>query len=224
MISTDKQGESKPYFKSKTQQYWCHNCRKLFTKIVIDDNLLECVRCRSRMVEEVPYNPSREEENPQNYIPFNTPEHYEEHYEIIQIQTNSYLDEIVEDLLNLDYENEEIERIVNYLLLHDQNKYGNPPASKDSINNLKEKTVSKEMIINFGLENSCSICKDEFMVGNTCINLPCKHYFHKDCILPWLQEHNSCPVCRFELPTDDEDYEKMKKERMNTNSFIQQSN
>ena len=57
------------------------------------------------------------------------------------------------------------------------------------------------------------------------MDLPCNHYFHEECIMPWLNQHDSCPICRFELKTDDDDYEKMKLQRneniINQNSQIQ---
>ena len=188
------------FITSNLLQYWCYNCSRSFAKIFIEGQALECPLCHSSMLEEVTKSSLSP---PQSYIPFNSSMPQER---IVLIErTNSYF----EDLITLDYENDEIERIVNYLLLHEQNKYGSPPASKEIVNKLKEETITKVL----GSENVCSVCKEEFEVGNVILTLPCKHYFHKECISPWLTAHNSCPSCRFELPTDDEDYERMKKER-----------
>ena len=49
----------------------------------------------------------------------------------------------------------------------------------------------------------CVICKEEMREGRDVCEFPCEHLFHWICILPWLRKRNTCPCCRFELPTDD---------------------
>ena len=48
---------------------------------------------------------------------------------------------------------------------------------------------------------TCSVCICDFELGSQGMFLPCGHTFHPDCIKPWLKDHNTCPVCRKELPT-----------------------
>ncbi|XP_062150911.1 E3 ubiquitin-protein ligase RING1-like [Alnus glutinosa] len=49
----------------------------------------------------------------------------------------------------------------------------------------------------------CAVCKDEIVVEEKVRRLPCAHYYHGDCIVPWLSIRNTCPLCRYELPTEE---------------------
>lgn len=94
---------------------------------------------------------------------------------------------------------------------NDPNRYGTPPASKKAIETLPDVPITEEVANSDS--NSCAVCMDDFEVGSQAKQMPCKHLFHSDCLLPWLELHNSCPVCRHELPTDDPDYENRKAGR-----------
>nr|XP_034838189.1 probable E3 ubiquitin-protein ligase RHY1A [Maniola hyperantus] len=42
----------------------------------------------------------------------------------------------------------------------------------------------------------CSICFEVILKNQEVMSLPCTHHFHQSCILPWLQEQQTCPNCR----------------------------
>lgn len=86
---------------------------------------------------------------------------------------------------------------------------GAPPASKAAVESLPSIWIGQK---DFELLLMCAICKDPLSVGELAKQLPCRHSYHADCILPWLISRNSCPLCRYELPTDDPAYEEQRKQ------------
>ena len=49
---------------------------------------------------------------------------------------------------------------------------------------------------------SCSICTEDFVLGEEVRVLPCDHKFHPYCVDPWLLNvSGTCPLCRIDLRT-----------------------
>lgn len=105
-----------------------------------------------------------------------------------------------------------LQQLIQHLAESDSNRYGTPPAAASVIEALPSITISKEHLSTDSAQ--CAVCKDEFELCLRVTQMPCKHLYHANCILPWLAQHNSCPVCRFELPTDDPDYEQLRTRRI----------
>jgi len=86
-----------------------------------------------------------------------------------------------------------------------------PPASKEVVAKLPVIILEEEILAKLGKDAQCAICRENLVVSDKMQELPCKHTFHPPCLKPWLDEHNSCPICRHELQTDDHAYENWKE-------------
>lgn len=65
--------------------------------------------------------------------------------------------------------------------------------------------------------DSCTICQDRILMGQTIIRLPCDHVFHAtsdecDGVEEWLKRMNACPLCKQECQS-----------QANSNGFLEKS-
>lgn len=209
--------------------YWCHVCKQEVSATETDAELL-CAECQSPFVEEI----EATEDHPRNFVP------YRPASSIANILTDLILSPAVRSIRYLAAGNRaglqgvpdtSLDQIIHQIMMNDPNRYGPPPASQHSLSNLPKVIITPHTVQHLGTYITpvdecgekigeprrvldCSVCKDEFGVGEEATQMPCEHIFHQDCLLPWLKQHNSCPVCRYELPTDDPDYEQ--RRRVNT--------
>ncbi|KAI3977315.1 hypothetical protein MKX01_000228 [Papaver californicum] len=99
-------------------------------------------------------------------------------------------------------DNNEINMVVALSLDACENK--KVGASRCAIDGLKRERYSYESgadnpAKNNSDTNTCVVCMDKFEAGTLVTYMPCSHIFHEVCLVPWLQENNSCPLCRLEI-------------------------
>ncbi|MFS7931868.1 putative transcription factor C2H2 family [Helianthus anomalus] len=86
------------------------------------------------------------------------------------------------------------------------------PTSKSAINSIPTVTITPALLHTDPII-LCAICKDQFVINDVTKQLPCKHMYHPDCIIPWLINNNSCPVCRFQMPKEAGDVKAKRRTR-----------
>jgi hypothetical protein len=77
-----------------------------------------------------------------------------------------------------------------------------PPTARTLSRNLKRFKMNEKYCkkVKNKLEYPiCSVCISDVQKDDETILLPCGHMYHSKCIMEWLKENNTCPVCRFEI-------------------------
>jgi len=100
---------------------------------------------------------------------------------------------------------------------------GQPPASTLAISLLKKFPSTTTNIPSALTTESCVVCQDTLLTSDQdkqdkqdveLCQMPCQHVFHSSCLLPWLKRSNTCPTCRWEISTDNSEYNLGVKRRM----------
>lgn len=81
-------------------------------------------------------------------------------------------------------------------LLNQMDNTGPPPLEKEKIDEIPKVLISAEQV---EMKLQCSVCWEDFMVDEFVRKLTCAHVYHESCIIPWLELHGTCPICRKSL-------------------------
>lgn len=93
------------------------------------------------------------------------------------------------------YTDEALDRVITQMMEQTNGNSAPGPASAEAIAKLPKKTVDKAMMGQDG-KAECSVCMDTVELGDQVTELPCRHWFHGECVGAWLKEHDTCPHCR----------------------------
>ncbi|XP_019187161.1 PREDICTED: E3 ubiquitin-protein ligase RING1-like isoform X1 [Ipomoea nil] len=199
--ATTTQNQQQPHH---LQTYWCHECdMSVFLLCPPTPSPARCPHCNSDFLEQMDsFAPAPPPLPPQHSLgtsPSLAPMFVDPSTTLVPSDENFLLDSPY------------LHRLVHHLTTTNDvfttaNRPHNP-TSKSAIQSLQDLQIDSS-ILDKDPVIPCPICKDLFVLNLEVKMLPCKHMYHSDCILPWLEMNNSCPVCRFRLPPrEDEDSE-----------------
>ena len=168
----------------KQESYWCHGCHKSFIPPSEPEFNYTCSKCSSPVIE-------LESNNASSFVPptRETPVVPPPQFAInpnTRIGFRTHQNQIIPML------GTQFEQIIMWVYPQGQVIEA---TNEDLINSFPVWNLSESNKL-VKDENMCPVCKDEFKEGAEIMETPCKHWFHKECLLPWLKVSNKCPNCR----------------------------
>lgn len=94
--------------------------------------------------------------------------------------------------------------------------------SEQALSQLAEITCNETTMEQLSLSDSdpaCAICCEDYTLGKRLLQLPCKHLFCFECGQEWLRRSCTCPVCRSEVPDEEEESESEDENEWHSEDF-----
>ncbi|KAK7257825.1 hypothetical protein RIF29_32076 [Crotalaria pallida] len=209
----------------ETASYWCYNCTR--NVILLNHNNIACPHCETGFLEQIRPDPSpnhpltpfpdantfTRRRRRRTLSPFNpvivlrspgddASDHDGSIFELYYDDGDGNGLRPLPSTMSEFLLGSGFDRLIEQFAQIEMNGFGrseNPPASKAAIESIPTIAIEESHVC---ADSHCAVCKEAFALGSEARELPCKHIYHSDCILPWLSMRNSCPVCRSELPPD----------------------
>lgn len=169
-----------------TSRYWCYQCDRAYTYIITED-ITQCTQCNCEFIEKLEHQDFQRNDAIQIQVPPGvniSPESLEHIANFIRFAEDRMILNMVQD--------SQMDQVLEESL-------NDPPP---------QKKVCKRFISTLEeipLSDTCTICQDT--MGEIGYKLPCGHIFHKDCLLQWFDNQNTCPECRHEFPEETKEEE-----------------
>ncbi|PPD71034.1 hypothetical protein GOBAR_DD32083 [Gossypium barbadense] len=194
---------------SSTSSYWCYSCTRLVRVVVLDsgsNDAVVCPYCDGGFIEEIESSDNHNRRFPAMYMITSNDNSRQNSNRarnlVFRRNRRGSVDRPIptsmsESLMGLGFD-----RLLEQLSQIEITGLGqpeNPPASKSAIESMPTIQIEKAHVCS---ETHCAVCKEPFELASEAREMPCKHIYHEDCIIPWLALRNSCPLCRHELPSD----------------------
>ena len=133
---------------------------------------------------------------------------------------------ILTDYIHSQYDEDHIQQIFQQSFQDSHNINLNLPTDPEFIHKIHQDIIIVDQQLIEKHRPYCGICQESLKINESVIKLPCRnnekdnpHFFHTGknidiCpgLKPWLKHNNSCPVCRFQLPSQQKSKKKSESE------------